>query len=437
VTAKTKPTASPVICILTLSRIPDDSRVRRQGDAFSGAGWHVIGIGLSGARSPAPHWQTLDADCSVPNPEGIPIDCDGQGTAHPVFRHVNRIFGFLVNIGGRIGLAIRYPFVRIVPAYAGRLYWSATSKSTLLYAAGRTLQADIWVANDWVTLPIAARLAGENGGAFAYDAHEFASEEFAEQWKWRFFKRPLVCAVEQKLIGRAAVVSTVSSRIAELLTSKYQLSRLPIVIRNVPAYQKICLSPTGNTVSVLYHGIIAPERGLEQTIDSVAAWRPEFRLILRGPGAADYIKGLHARVVAAGVERRVTIAPAVPMSELVREAAKSDIGLHPLPGHSLNNQCALPNKLFEYIMAGLCLCVTDLPEMSRIVRDGNLGRTFAKVDPISIAAAINNLDRTQIDLCKANSVRAATQLCWEQESERLVRAYSALVPAPGPASVPA
>jgi glycosyltransferase involved in cell wall biosynthesis len=404
---------APVIGLLTLSRIADDPRVRRQGDALARAGWHVIGIGLPGGRAPAPDWSISDRDG---------------------WREARR--GSLAGICRRIGLAFGGQLVRLAPGYANRLYWRALPQAGILYAAGRKCRADIWLANDWATLPIAARLAAENGGIYCYDTHELASEEFAEQWKWRIFKRPLVCAVERRLIGGAAVVSTVSAGIAEMLAGRYRLPHQPLVIRNMPSYRKVLPSPAGAVVNVLYHGIVAPNRGLEAAIDSVALWRAEFRLTIRGPGAADYIAALRARAAAAGVGERVSLEPAVPMDELVREAAKSDIGLHALPGHSPNNRLALPNKLFEYIMAGLCLCMIDLPEIGRIVRDYDLGRTFSNVDAGSIAAAVNSLERAEIDRCKANSAHIARDLCWERESERLLAAYGAFVAAPALAGMP-
>ena len=56
------------------------------------------------------------------------------------------------------------------------------------------------------------------------------------------------------------------------------------------------------------------------------------------------------------------------MTALVREASAYDVGLFALPGNSRHNEFALPNKFFEYVMAGLALCVSDLPEMARLVR---------------------------------------------------------------------
>jgi glycosyltransferase involved in cell wall biosynthesis len=290
------------------------------------------------------------------------------------------------------------------------------------------VSADIWLANDWTTLPIAARLAAEKGGHYGYDTHEFAAEEYAERWKWRLLHRPLVCTIERQFIRHAAVVSAVSSGIAQRLDHIYCLKRPTVAIRNTPHYQKTEFRPTGARIRVLYHGIVTIGRGLEAVIDSIPSWRPEFELTIRGPENPEYSDALRRRIHEVGVEDRVRLVPAVPMTELVREAAAFDIGFFALPGHSHHNKLALPNKFFEYVMAGLALCVSDLSEMARLVRRHQLGVLIPSLDTVAIAATINGLDREQIDAFKCNALVAAEELCWERESPRLVEAYGALVP---------
>jgi glycosyltransferase involved in cell wall biosynthesis len=110
------------------------------------------------------------------------------------------------------------------------------------------------------------------------------------------------------------------------------------------------------------------------------------------------------------------------MIDLVRKAAESDIGLFALPAHSLQNVYVLPNKFFEYMMAGLALCVSDLPEMTKILKERDLGALIPAVAPAAIAAAINSFDRASIDVYKRNALAAAPELSWETEGRRLVEA---------------
>jgi hypothetical protein len=49
-----------------------------------------------------------------------------------------------------------------------------------------------------------------------------------------------------------------------------------------------------------------------------------------------------------------------------------------------------------------------------------MGVLIDEVEPGAIAAAINRMDRSMIDICKANALKAARDLCWEREAETLV-----------------
>ncbi len=336
-------------------------------------------------------------------------------------------------VRGRVRFALRLLAVRLRPGLAQDIYWSFSENIRCIYHCASQVTAAVWLANDWTMLPLATRLAREKGGVYCYDTHEFAAEEYGDNLKWRLWHRPVVCAIEREFINGAAVVSAVSSGIADRLGKLYRLPKVGIVIRNTPHFEPISFRPTApGHMRVLYHGIVTPGRGLEVTIDSVADWRPEFDLTIRGPGGSDYLDALRRRIAERGLSSCITLAPPVPMTELVREAAAYDIGFFALPGSSRHNEFALPNKFFEYVMAGLALCLTDLPEMAWLVREYNLGVTFRGVDPQSIAEAINALGPASIDRYKRNALEAARELCWEREAERLVSAYGAVLSRPLP-----
>jgi glycosyltransferase involved in cell wall biosynthesis len=329
----------------------------------------------------------------------------------------------LFNVRDSFRYTARLLLVRVHPQIAVDIYWTSWANLRDLYDLACAVEADVWLANDWSALPIAARLAKEKGGVYGYDTHEFAAEEYADRWKWRFWNRPVVCALERRFIQNAVVVSAVSTGIAERLNAMYRLPRPSLVIRNTPCYEEASFRPTGERVRVLYHGIITPGRALEAAIDSVQMWRREFSLTIRGPENPNFSDALRARIRERGLVDRVELVPPVPMTELVRAAMPFDVGFFGFPGHSRHNEFVLPNKFFEYAMAGLALCVSDLPEMARLVRQYELGVLIPSVDPVAIATAVNELNSERIDLCKRNSLRAARDLCWERECQRMLDAY--------------
>jgi glycosyltransferase involved in cell wall biosynthesis len=322
----------------------------------------------------------------------------------------------------RAGRLLRAASSTMAPASADQVYWTLDNRFSLLYLAARNERVDLWLANDWTSLPIVRKLAVEQGVPFAYDTHELAVDEYAERWAWRLLRRPVIAAIEGTAMRKAASVSCVSDGIARRLVEFYGLSRPPLVIRNTPSYQPIGFRATGEQIRVLYHGLVSTGRGLEACIESVELWRPEFSLTLRGPANPEYLEHLTQLARERGVADRVKFVPPVPLVDLVSRAAEHDVGLFALPDHSLQNVYVLPNKFFEYMMAGLALCVSDLPEMARILNRHSLGVLIGVVTPEAIAAAINQMSSATIDTYKRNALAAAQEFNWENEGQLLLKA---------------
>jgi glycosyltransferase involved in cell wall biosynthesis len=152
-------------------------------------------------------------------------------------------------------------------------------------------------------------------------------------------------------------------------------------------------------------------------------WRPEFRLILRGYSDPAYVAQLRQIAVEVGVADRLELQPPVPFDQIVPAANEADVGYFVHIDTSPQRRFALPNKFFEYVLAGLALVVSDLPEMARLVREHDLGVLVPECEEESIARVINSLDRESIDEMKRHSLAAAKELNWDAEKERMMSLY--------------
>lgn len=378
------------VVLLSMSAIDDDPRVRRQGDALAAAGHEVVAVGVDRpTRSPAPLWTVR----KLPWPT--------------------------LSRGERLGLAWGKAVVRLWPAHVHRVVREHPALASW-YPAVRDLQADLYVANDWPVLPLAARLAEEHGARYAYDSHEYAVEEWPTL-RWRLLNPPWIRAVERAFVPGAQWVMTVCDGIADLLQRDYALADRPLVVRNVPPYESCPYRAPGAVLRVLYHGGLLADRGLERLVDSVPLWAPDRELDLRVVGDSGYVAQLQERAARVAPGRIRFLEPAA-MTDLVRLANEADIGIVVLSGESAQYRFSLPNKLFEYAMAGLALVVPELPEMAALVRRHELGVVLHEVSPEGIAAAVNGLSRDDVARGKRNALAAAGTLCWEREQEVLVAA---------------
>lgn len=382
------------VCLISFSDIANDGRIRRHGDLLHHLGIDVRGVGLSGpAAGVPPAW---------------PIACvdDLPWSRAEVARQ-----------------AARLALARPLPGSALRSYWKS-ERFRGMYHAAAPVRADLYVANDWNTLPIAARLAELHGTRYAYDTHEYAVEEKADRLKWRLVWPPYLRAIEAALVPAAAYVTTVSDGIAALLQHDHSLPTRPIVIRNAPRYVEASLREPADPLVVLFHGGLHPDRGLEQLIASVPSWNRGQRLVIRGTGTPGYVDQLREQAAATGAVERITFEAAVAPGEVVSAAnATADIGIHPMPAVTNQTRFALPNKFFEYTMAGLALCVLDDTEMGSLVRQHGTGTLMDGSTPQSIAAAVNAMDPATVRGYKQRSLLAARRLCWESEVEKLQSLY--------------
>ena len=314
------------IAVVTLSSLAYDSRVQRTCAALAGAGHEVRLIG----RPPAPGSTSVDVALIPPS-----------GGAFAT----------------RFGLLARHAPARILPASAPALYWGESARRRAL-AETLAFRPQLVVANDWSTLPIAARAKTLTGARVLYDSHEFAPTEFADRRLWRLFAQRHVEEIEARFIAAADAVTTVSANIAGEIAARYRLPAPPVVLRNIPDFEPRPARPTGDGVTVLFHGLLRAHRGLEPLIDSVARWRPERRLVLRGYGAEDYVGQLKTRARSALAAGRIAFEPPVAPEQVVPAAASADVGFFALPGSSPQSRFALPNKIFEYIGASLAVVTT-------------------------------------------------------------------------------
>jgi glycosyltransferase involved in cell wall biosynthesis len=233
-------------------------------------------------------------------------------------------------------------------------------------------------------------------------------------------------------------VITVSDGIAARLVERYGLRTTPVVLRNVCGLtpggggrlrESLGLAPDAKVV--LHQGAPAVGRGCEVLIEAVAAL-PDVELVFLGDGAADHVARLERLAGDADATARIHFAPAVPLASLLATTAEADVGVTLLQDTCENHRLALPNKLFEYLAAGVPVVGSDLPEVARIIQDHGVGVTVAQNDAGAVAdgiAAVLDESRSSQHLRRRVSA-AADALGWDNERARLTGLYAWLAAAP-------
>lgn len=216
--------------------------------------------------------------------------------------------------------------------------------------------------------------------------------------------------------------------------------RHPVIcIRNMPAdglakretgrlrlfHERYGLSP--ETRVVLFQGNIEPTRGIDVMIDA-AQHVMELPLVwvAMGPLPDDaYAQQLLTKAEAQLGPGRFFLKGPEYGDSFAQWTRSADIGVVTARNINRSYYYSLPNKLFEYMQAGLPLVCPDFPDMSQQVKHYHVGEVFTMEAPETLAEAIRGMV-SQPDFpveYEAGLRRAQVELTWNMERE----GYLALV----------
>lgn len=290
--------------------------------------------------------------------------------------------------------------------------------------------ADVYHSHDLSSLPIGYMAKRRTNGKLVYDSHEL----FTELASLRRLERPLFRVVERYLINRADEVITVCQSAATILSEKYRIA-LPNVVMNCPPRVGLRHGATSSLRQnaaladgvpiILYSGGFITGRALHNVVLS-ASYLNEGKIVFLGWGSIE--QELKALVRDKMLVDRVLFLEPVPPEEVVEYIASASLGVTSFQFTSLNNYYATPNKLFEYIHAGLPVVGSNFPELKRVIEGYRLGKTFDPENPEDIASAINWVlsDKDRYEEMRRNALEAAKIFNWENESKKLLSLYEGL-----------
>lgn len=282
---------------------------------------------------------------------------------------------------------------------------------------------DALVANDLDSLPANYLAAKCRRKTLIFDSHEYFPE--VPEVIHRKTVQRVWLLVEKWMVPGSKYRYTVCQSIADLYKEKYGLQF--DVVRNLPLSKNVAetiesVEKVGEIKTIIYQGALNVGRGIELMIN-VMKHLDNTVLIIIGGGPIE--EALRQKASSPELINKVKVLGRMPFSELHAYTSKADLGFSLEENLGLNYYFALPNKLFDYIQAGIPVITSDFPEMKAIVEGYNIGQTTAERNPERLALLINQMlnDEPQRLIWKENARRAADELCWEKEREILLKIY--------------
>jgi glycogen(starch) synthase len=396
----------------TKEELPGGVQVRRVPlpKLYDAAAWRAL-------VDDAPDFAALLGQC---DPAMIDVSCPGQtmALAASVGRRLRRVLRSVLPSMPQAPLESRQPLGFLVAPMR-----TIMVANLALWREAQEFRPTLAWSNDLDTLPAGWLLKQRLSIPLVYDAHEVYPEQLPEHMRtdrWhRFYTR-----LEEVLAPQTDGRLTVCDAIGDYFAQRYGAPGF-VTLRNVPSLRlqppkEQAFAPRTGRRRLIYHGVYAPYRGLEEIIGA-ARLLTGADIVFRGIGAHE--TALRALVEKAGLQDRITFSPPVAVDDLVASASTCDIGLNPFVDVCLNTRFALPNKFFEYMMAGLALASSDLVEMRRLTDELGVGVLFPSLAPEAIAGVLDGLlsRPAELDAMRERAwMEARTRFNWETEQERLL-----------------
>ncbi len=290
--------------------------------------------------------------------------------------------------------------------------------------------ADILLSNDLDTLPANYLISKIKKIPLVYDSHEYFTgvPELVNRKKTQSIWKK----IESVILPQLKYAYTVNDSIAGLYKDEYGVRFQ--VIRNLPESNRIMHRdrkllrrelglPTDQPIVILQGAGINIQRGAEEAVEAMQYLDDCLLLIV---GGGDVMPVLKKMTKDLNLKNKIRFEGKKPPGELMLYTQACNLGLSLDKDTNINYRYSLPNKLFDYIHAGIPVLASDLPEVKKIVETYQVGRIAQHHNPEYLAGMIKGMlsDQEANENWKSKLAAAADKLNWETERIKLLAIFN-------------
>lgn len=285
-------------------------------------------------------------------------------------------------------------------------------------------RTDYLLSNDLDSLPPNYLVSKWRRKHLFYDSHEYFTgvPELADSP----VKRKIWKKLEDWIFPKLKTVYTVNESVRNEYQQEYGIPMM--IVRNVPAIAKINAAAMpenwkGKIILLAQGAGLNQGRSCIEMINALPLLDEKFHLVFIGGGNA--WDDLKKRREALHLEGRIDMLEKMPPARLKSYTLLASMGISLDSFTDKNCLFNLPNKVFDYIQAGVPVLGTAIPEVKRIVEEYQCGICIEDTSPQNISTVITRLFNSpdQYTLLRENAKKASAILNWENEKEKLEEIY--------------
>lgn len=284
--------------------------------------------------------------------------------------------------------------IELIPIEKPKQEWKRFLRAFTVYKLAKQTNADLFHFHDPELIPVGALLRIFTRKPVIFDVHEhYPNAIMSKKYLKKYLKHPIRIGYEWLealalpiLSGIIYTTDEVGERYKKYTHCKIENYPLPEMFN-----QEVTKKDDN---SFLYLGGITAIRGIEELIDGFAQTfqsHPQARLTFVGSFESEAFKRkIINKIKKYQLEDKVEFKGKVPYEQIEKYLSTASVGIIPylpVPNHLV----CLPNKLFEYMAAGVAVISSDFPHYRKVVDSSESGLLVNPEHPDSISKAMNNM----------------------------------------------
>jgi len=250
---------------------------------------------------------------------------------------------------------------------------------------------------------------------------------------WRFF--------EKKYLSQCGAILVTVPEAKEILIELGVIEKKIFVVSNTEDETTFSTSQFdtdneiidkyNNNLVALYVGGLGPHRGLETTIKSVPLIMNQiknFKLLIVGAKEFEILE-INNLIASLKIESFVDIIKWVPFSKVFSYIKLSKVCLVPHNDFE-HTQTTIPHKLFQYMIMGKPVLVSDCKPLKRVVNDTGAGLVFKANDSMDLSKKMielfSNSEKTKL-MSKNGLAATSNKYSWKNDKKVMLDIYKTLL----------